>query len=206
MNHLNSRFCTTSNLLTTTSMTKILINCPIVAAGLNLSYQVRYLVTTQLSIEIITLLFIYWQLPSQLGVCERDMFSFGANQWWMNQLAQRTRAKHLLPKLQAARSNDETDGLKAPSKAKKKSSVSEKSNLSKARTVTKRRRVSWVRRPAGAGAGKRHHLAPLVQPPPPPRIKVILLPYINDTMVCVLTLYSIFTGEMKGETVVKVWY
>ena len=185
MNHLNSRFCTTSNLLTTTSMTKILINCPIVAAGLNLSYQVRYLVTTQLSNEIITLLFIYWQLPSQLGVCERDMFSFGANQWWMNQLAQRTRAKHLLPKLQAARSNDETDGLKAPSKAKKKSSVSEKSNLSKARTVTKRRRVSWVRRPAGAGAGKRHHLAPLVQPPPPPRIKVILLPYINDTMVCV---------------------
>ena len=107
------------------------------------------------------------------------MFSFGGNQWWMNQLAQRTRAKHLLPKLQAARSHDETDGLKAPSKAKKKSSVSEKSNLSKARAVTKpkRRRVSWVRRPAGAGAGRRHHLAPLVQVPPPPAIKVILLPY-----------------------------
>ena len=105
----------------------------------------------------------------------------------MNQLAQRTRAKHLLPKLQAARSNDETDGLKAPSKAKKKSSVSEKSNLSKARTVTKRRRVSWVRRPAGAGAGRRHHLAPLVQPPP--TIKVILLPCgcygaIGASVVC----------------------
>ena len=95
----------------------------------------------------------------------------------MNQLAQRTRAKHLLPKLQAARSHDETDGLKAPSKAKKKSAVSEKSNLSKARAVSKRRRVSWVRRPAGAGAGRRHHLAPLGQALPPPAIKVILLPF-----------------------------
>ena len=57
MNHLNSRFCTAaSNLLATTSMTKILIKCRSLAAGLNLSYQVRYLVTTQLSTEIITLL------------------------------------------------------------------------------------------------------------------------------------------------------
>ena len=121
------------------------------------------------------------------------MFSFGGNQWWMNQLAQRTRAKHLLPKLQAARSHDETDGLKAPSKAKKKSAATEKNNLSKARAVSKRRRVSWVRRPAGAGAGRRHHLAPLVQAPPPPAIKVILLPYMDTMLWCFTT--TIFTGN-----------
>ena len=35
------------------------------------------------------------------------MFNFGNNHWWINQLAQRTKTKNLLPKLQRAKSNEE---------------------------------------------------------------------------------------------------
>ena len=37
------------------------------------------------------------------------MFNFGNNHWWINQLAQRTKTKNLLPKLQRAKSSEEPE-------------------------------------------------------------------------------------------------
>ena len=68
------------------------------------------------------------------------MFNFGNNQWWINQLAQRTKTKNLLPKLHREKSDEENDGGKKPCSVDKTGRLKQSSKLHSVSNINK---ITW---------------------------------------------------------------
>ena len=68
------------------------------------------------------------------------MFNFGNNQWWINQLAQRTKTKNLLPKLHREKIDEENDGGKKTCGVDKTGRLKQSSKLLGVSNINKK---SW---------------------------------------------------------------